>query len=201
MPQMLTSQNKPECESQDHFEWCQLSARQPVSQKYHVSVFVCCLYTHPCECVSLYFSMCECYLCRYKCASMCCAHQCVLVILDVYVSSSGGRVQPWRDSSCHPFHQTVGQIEGKKNPRDKEVSPWLAHRRLPGARQVHSHVPKRKKERTVNTRLTHEGIHWWPSRSSDTQRDTCQGWSQTFNIDKYLAFIDCIHFLFPNTRA
>lgn len=146
MPQMLTSQNKPECESQDHFEWCQLSARQPVSQKYHVSVFVCCLYTHPCECVSLYFSMCECYLCRYKCASMCCARQCVLVILDVYVSSSGGRVQPWRDSSCHPFHQTVGQIEGKITQGTRKCRLGL----LTGGCQEHDksiHTCRKEKKR------------------------------------------------------
>lgn len=91
------------------------------------------------------FLMCECYLCRYKRVS--------------YPSASLG--DPWGVSElfwrwCAAAERTatahvialIRQWDGskaKKSLRDKEVSPWLAHRRLPGAWNVHSHVLKREK--------------------------------------------------------
>lgn len=120
MPQMLTSQNKPECESQDHFEWCQLSARQPVSQKYH------CL-PRVCLCVlSLHTSLWACLLTFLHVwmlplqIQMCTHVLRVLVILDVFVSSSGGRVQPWGGERqlTSPLSPDSGTDRRQKTPQE-----------------------------------------------------------------------------------
>lgn len=67
MPQMLASQNKPECESQEHFEWCQLSARQSDVPRVRLCVLPERALAHtPVSAAPCFCPLCERYLCRYS---------------------------------------------------------------------------------------------------------------------------------------
>ena len=99
------------------------------------------------------------------------------------------RVQRWRGDDVTAFTRQRAGSEAQ-HQRDKEPSPWLAHWRLPGARQVHSHILQRKW--TVHTQYTHTHTHTHTQRYTDIQRDMNQGRAQALKIDKHLNFIDCV---------
>lgn len=147
MPQMLASQNKPECESQEHFEWCQLSACQSDISLPPMCPSLCVAWTrprtHPCECSSLFLP--PMWMLPLQI-------QRVLMNADVFVSffwRSCAAMERWTTAHVTPFTRRWDRSKAEKKPRDEEVLPGS------GAWQVHSHVLRRKK-REDSECTTHE---------------------------------------------
>lgn len=150
MPQMLASQNKPECESQEHFEWCQLSACQSDISLPPVCPSLCVAWTrprtHPRECSSVFLP--PVWMLPPQI-------QRVLMNADVFVSffwRSCAAMERRTTAHVTPFTRRWDRSKAEKKPRDEEVLPGS------GARQVHSHVLRRKK-REDSECTTHEQRH------------------------------------------
>lgn len=158
MPQMLTSQNKPERDSQEHLNGASCQAGSlSVS-----SLAACHVSAHGLTHIPVSVSPCIWSCVNVTSLGLMCTHVlCASVILDVFVNSSGGNVRPRRGQQqlMSLLSSDIWTDCRQKLLRDQEVSPWLIHWRLPGAWQVHSHVLKRKKERRVQTHRN-EWIHW-----------------------------------------
>lgn len=168
MPQMLTSQNKPESqEPQKCLECYQLSARQqshclPITLLSH-PLFVCacvqCLPLLVCRLILLHVWM---LLLQIQ--------MCILVLCvcpSAWLDDPRGVCELfWRsvcsngeesDSSCHLFHQTVGQIKGnEKTKKTKRQGTFVLACSLEAAWSMTSPFTRpRKKKRRENGTYTH----------------------------------------------
>lgn len=91
------------------------------------------------------FLMCECYLCRYKCVPVCCIRQCLLVILEVFVSFSwGSRAAAERTATAH-VTAFVRQWDRSKAKKPKRQGSVALARSPEAARSMKSPFTRAKK--------------------------------------------------------